>query len=59
MQWKQFDVAVIGGGTGGLAAATSLRRADHRVTIYKRADFAGEVGASTSCAANGSRWLEE
>jgi salicylate hydroxylase len=29
------------------------------VTIYERADFAGEVGASISCAANGTRWLED
>lgn len=45
--------------TGGLAAAISLRKAGHKVTIYERADFAGEVGASISCAANGTRWLEE
>lgn len=45
--------------TGGLAVATSLRRAGHKVTIYERADYAGEVGASISCAANGTRWLEE
>lgn len=29
------------------------------MTIYERADFIGEVGASISCAANGTRWLEE
>ena len=29
------------------------------VTIYERRDFAGEVGASISCAANGQRWLEK
>lgn len=73
--WRELDVAVIGGGigtlpappsamseltpVGGLAAATSLRQAGHRITIYERADFAGEVGASISCAANGTRWLEE
>lgn len=44
---------------GGLAAATSLRKAGHKVTIYERAHYAGEVGASISCAANGTRWLEE
>jgi len=57
--WRQLDIAVIGGGIGGLAAAVSLRRAGHKVTIYERADFAGEVGASISCAANGTRWLVE
>lgn len=57
--WRQLDIAVVGGGIGGQAAATSLRRQGHKVTIYERADFAGEVGASISCAANGTRWLEE
>lgn len=57
--WKQLDIAIVGGGIGGLAVAASLRRADHKVTIYERADYAGEVGASISCAANGTRWLEE
>ncbi|PLB46344.1 FAD/NAD(P)-binding domain-containing protein [Aspergillus steynii IBT 23096] len=57
--WRPLDVAVIGGGIGGLAAATSLRRAGHAVTIYERADYAGEVGASISCGANGTRWLED
>lgn len=56
--FRSLDAAVIGGGIGGLAAATALRQAGHRVTIYERADFAGEVGASISCAANGTKWLE-
>ncbi|KAE9366034.1 FAD/NAD(P)-binding domain-containing protein [Stipitochalara longipes BDJ] len=56
--WRVLDVAIIGGGVGGLVAAISLRIAGHKVTIYERADFAGEVGASISCAANGTRWLE-
>lgn len=51
--WRSLDIAVIGGGIGGLAASIALRRAGHSVTIYERADFAGEVGASISCAANG------
>lgn len=29
------------------------------MTIYERAHFAGEVGASISCAANGTKWLHE
>ncbi|KAM0814264.1 putative Salicylate hydroxylase [Seiridium cardinale] len=57
--WRQLDAAVIGGGIGGLSVAIALRRAGHKVTIYERADFAGERGASVSCAANGTRWLEE
>ncbi|KAK6587513.1 hypothetical protein PZA11_000803 [Diplocarpon coronariae] len=58
-KWRELDIAVIGGGIGGLATATSLRQAGHRVTIYERADYAGEVGASISCAANGTRFLEK
>jgi salicylate hydroxylase len=42
-----------------MSAAIALRRAGHDVTVYERADFAGEVGASVSCAANGTRWLHE
>lgn len=57
--WKHLNVAVIGGGIGGLSVAIALRRAGHQITIYERNDFAGEVGASVSCAANGTRWLHE
>ena len=58
-QWRKLNIAIIGGGIGGLATAIALRRAGHTTTIYERADFAGEVGASVSCAANGTRWLHE
>ncbi|KAJ5622761.1 hypothetical protein N7490_011366 [Penicillium lividum] len=54
-----LQVAIIGAGLGGLAAALSLRRQGHQVTVYERYDFAGEVGASLSAASNGSRFLEE
>ncbi|KAJ5660710.1 uncharacterized protein N7484_000082 [Penicillium longicatenatum] len=54
-----LQVAIIGAGLGGLAAAVSLRRQGHQVTVYERYDFAGEVGASLSAASNGSRFLEE
>ncbi|KZZ95545.1 Aromatic-ring hydroxylase-like protein [Moelleriella libera RCEF 2490] len=56
---RPYDIAIIGSGLGGLSAAISLRRAGHHVTIYERYDFGGEVGASLSCASNGSRYLEE
>lgn len=53
--WHRLSVCII----GGLSAAIALRRSGHQVTIYKRHDFAGETGASVSCAANGTRWLHE
>jgi hypothetical protein len=57
--WRKLNVAVVGGGIGGMCVAIALRRAGHDVVIYERSDFAGEVGASVSCAANGTRWLHE
>ena len=57
--WRRLSVGVVGGGIGGLSVGIALRRAGHEVTIYERNDFAGEVGASVSCAANGTRWLHE
>lgn len=54
-----YDIAIVGSGLGGLSAAIALRRAGHNVTIYERYDFGGEVGASLSCASNGSRFLQE
>lgn len=57
--WRRLSVGVVGGGIGGMCAAISLRRAGHDLAIYERHDFAGEVGASVSCAANGTRWLHE
>ena len=41
-----IDVAIIGAGIAGLAAAISLRRAQHKVTIYERSSFLDEVGAA-------------
>lgn len=54
-----LDIAIIGAGLGGLSAAVALRRQGHRITVYERYDFAGEVGASLSAASNGSRFLEQ
>lgn len=48
--FKTLDVAIIGGGLGGFAAAISLRRQGHRVTVYEKRDIAAEVGNSISCA---------
>ncbi|CAF1188324.1 unnamed protein product [Adineta steineri] len=54
-----LKVAIIGCGIGGLAATIALQRQGHQVTVYERAHFASEVGASISVAANGTKFLEE
>jgi salicylate hydroxylase len=55
----KLNIAVIGGGNGGLSAAVSLRRAGHTVTIYERRDYAGEIGAGIGIPSNGSKWLHK
>ncbi|KAI5360879.1 putative apoptosis regulator, Bcl-2 protein, BH4 [Septoria linicola] len=41
-----LDVGVIGAGIAGFAAAISLSRAGHQITIYERSDFKNETGAA-------------
>ncbi|KAH6915217.1 salicylate hydroxylase [Coprinopsis sp. MPI-PUGE-AT-0042] len=57
--FRQLHVAIVGGGIGGLSAAVALRRAGHLVDVFERRGLDVEVGASISCAANGSVHLEE
>lgn len=52
-----MDVAVIGGGIGGMAAATALARRGARVTVYEQAGELGEVGAGLQVSANGQAVL--
>jgi len=40
-----MKIAIIGAGFGGMAAAYDLRRAEHEVTIFESADFAGGLAA--------------
>jgi salicylate hydroxylase len=51
------DIAIVGGGIGGLAAAAFLRRAGLTVTVYEQARALGEVGAGLIVAPNAARLL--
>jgi 2-polyprenyl-6-methoxyphenol hydroxylase-like FAD-dependent oxidoreductase len=42
---RALDIAVVGAGTAGSAAAILLARAGHRVTLYERVPNPGPVGA--------------
>ncbi len=51
-------VAVIGGGIGGLAAATALAQRGARVALFEQAAVLAEVGAGLQVAPNGVAVLE-
>ena len=51
------DIAIIGGGIGGLAAAAFLHRAGLPATVYEQASQLGEVGAGVVVAPNAARLL--
>lgn len=53
------EIAVIGGGIGGLATAAFLRRAGLRSTVYEQARSLKEVGAGLVVAPNLARLLRE
>ncbi|WP_299536897.1 FAD-dependent monooxygenase [uncultured Streptomyces sp.] len=53
------ELAVVGGGIGGLAAALAAARAGREVTLVERAAEFGEIGAGLQLAPNASLALEE
>ena len=52
-----LDVAIIGAGTAGSAAALLLARAGHQVTVYERVATPGPVGAGISLQPTGQAVL--
>jgi salicylate hydroxylase len=45
MRLHKFNVGIIGGGIGGVAAALALNRVGVEATVYERAPELREVGA--------------
>lgn len=57
MSPRKLQVAIIGGGIAGLAAARVLRE-QHDVTIYERSKTTDEVGAAINIGPNGVAILD-
>ena len=53
------DVAMVGGGIGGIAAALALHRRDIAVTVYEQAETMREAGSGLMLWPNGSRVMRE
>ena len=53
------DVAIIGGGIGGLTAALAFARRGAKVTVYEQASALTEVGAGLQITPNGARALNK
>ena len=47
------NIAIIGAGIGGLAAAIALAKKGAQVRVYEQAEGLGEVGAGLQISANG------
>lgn len=58
MATTDVDIAVIGGGIGGLTLALALRQRGLEAEVFEQADALREVGAAVAIAANGSRILQ-
>lgn len=59
MDHFKFNIGIIGGGIGGVAAAVALHRAGIDATVYERADEFREVGAGMMLWPNATRVLKE
>ena len=57
MDLSGLDVAVVGGGIGGMAAAVGLAQCGARVVLHERSAELGEVGAGLQVSANGQAAL--
>src|SRR2546425_11431379 len=63
-EWKLMEkhtlhVSIIGGGIGGLAAASVLQRQGIQVTVFERNPELREIGAGLTLWANGVQVLQQ
>ena len=58
MKTNSFEVAIIGGGIGGLFAAKALTERGLRVTVYEQAPELNEIGAGVYVTPNSVRQLQ-
>src|SRR3954469_17612081 len=54
-----MNIAIVGAGIGGLAAAALLQRAGHDVNVYEQAPRFARVGAGIQMAPNAVKVLRE
>jgi salicylate hydroxylase len=54
-----MDIAIVGAGLGGLAAAALLQQRGHRVRVYEQSSHLGEVGAGIQMSANAMKVLDQ
>jgi len=59
MGHSRFNIGIVGGGIGGVAAAVALHRAGIDVTVYERANELREVGAGMMLWPNATRVLQD
>ncbi|KAJ7732951.1 FAD/NAD(P)-binding domain-containing protein [Mycena maculata] len=58
-QQQPLNIAIVGAGIAGLAAAIALRRNGHIVQIYESDKYKTEIGAGLGVTVNAQRVLEE
>ena len=58
MDTPRLDIAIVGAGLGGLAAAATLLQRGHRVRVAEQAPLLSEVGAGIQMSANAMKVLD-